>query len=170
VVFDLEDLDRDSVVGFGDFDVQLLWWCLDPVIATPATVLAFVECLDSCAGSEVLKILELVLLGWAILMCGESRDVRRGDLRLCRVRFSNRGNELNDVHTGSRPGTTGGATTVTSLSPSTVESGVASASFPAIALGGEILFRLNKNILPAALSSCCAFRFRRVRCSKISLR
>lgn len=78
VVFDLEDLDRDSVVGFGDFDVQLLWWCLDPVIATSATVLAFVECLDSCAGSEVLKILELVLLGWAILMCGESRDVRRG--------------------------------------------------------------------------------------------
>jgi hypothetical protein len=62
MIFDFEDLDRDSVVGFGDFDVQLLWWCLDPVVATSTTVLAFVECLNCRASTEILNVLGVSII------------------------------------------------------------------------------------------------------------
>ena len=53
MIFDFEDLDSDSIIGFGNLLIELLRRSLNPVIVPSMRLLAFIEDLYARAGTEV---------------------------------------------------------------------------------------------------------------------
>ena len=53
MILDLEQFDSNSIVGFGNLDIELFGRSLDPVVIVRVTVLSFVEGFDCRAGSKV---------------------------------------------------------------------------------------------------------------------